>query len=87
MNGMLFVHNRPTIISMWMKNTLIPLDMIFIDAAGIIIKIHDNAKPHSEDAITSEQPAKAVLEINGGLASSLNIQPGDKVIYADTFTP
>lgn len=63
----------------WMKNTLIPLDIIFIKADGVIHHIHENAIPHDLTSIRSKGPAAAVLEINGGLASKIGIQKGDKV--------
>lgn len=87
MSAMLFLHESPRIISMWMKNTLIPLDMLFINEEGTVLKIHHNAEPHSETPISSEFEAVAVLEVNGGLTRKLNITIGDKVSYADTFTP
>ncbi len=77
--GMLFdfFHEQP--VSFWMKNTLIPLDMVFIAGDGTIKHIHANAVPLSTDTIPSESPVRAVLEINGGSARLLGIKPGDKV--------
>jgi len=63
----------------WMKNTLIPLDMVFIAADGTVKHVHANAVPMSTDAIPSLYPVRAVLEINGGSAALLGIKPGDKV--------
>ena len=77
--GMLFDFYREAPVSFWMKNTLIPLDMVFIAGDGTIRHIHANAKPHSTDTIPSEYPVRAVLEINGGSARLLGIRPGDKV--------
>ena len=77
--GMLFIHPAERMISMWMKNTLIPLDMVFMDRDGTVIHIAENATPGSLATISSQQPALAVLEINGGLAERLGIQPGDRV--------
>jgi uncharacterized membrane protein (UPF0127 family) len=77
--GMLFDFYREAPVSFWMKNTLIPLDMVFIAGDGTIRHIHANAKPHSTDTIPSEYPVRAVLEINGGSARLLGIKPGDKV--------
>jgi uncharacterized membrane protein (UPF0127 family) len=79
--GMLFLYDEPAEIGMWMKNTLIPLDIIFIDESGIITKIKENATPHSLESIVSDAPVKAALELNGGTATQLNIQKGDKVEY------
>src|SRR5262249_55728420 len=77
--GMLFDFYREAPVGFWMKNTLIPLDMVFIASDGTIRHIHANAKPHSTDTIPSEYPVRAVLEINGGSARLLGIKPGDKV--------
>jgi uncharacterized protein len=77
--GMLFDFFREQQVSFWMKNTLIPLDMVFIAGDGTIKHIHANAVPMSTDTIPSEFPVRAVLEINGGSARLLGIKPGDKV--------
>jgi uncharacterized protein len=77
--GMLFDFFREQPVSFWMKNTLIPLDMLFIAGDGTIKHIHANAVPLSTDTIPSEFPVRAVLEINGGSARLLGIKPGDKV--------
>jgi uncharacterized protein len=77
--GMLFDYGRPEPASFWMKNTLIPLDMIFIGADGRIVNIHERAVPLSLDAINSAGPVRAILEVNGGTASRLGIKPGDRV--------
>jgi uncharacterized membrane protein (UPF0127 family) len=77
--GMLFDFHQEAPVSFWMKNTLIPLDMVFIAADGTIRHIHPNAVPHSTDTIPSQAPVRGVLEINGGSARLLGIKPGDKV--------
>jgi uncharacterized membrane protein (UPF0127 family) len=77
--GMLFDFYREQPVSFWMKNTLIPLDMVFIAGDGTIRHVHANAKPLSTDTIPSEYPVRAVLEINGGTAGLLGIKPGDRV--------
>ncbi|WP_136442511.1 DUF192 domain-containing protein [Pacificoceanicola onchidii] len=76
--GMLFVYDReaPNGVAFWMKNTLIPLDMIFADRTGAVIKVHENAIPGDLTAIPSDGPAQYVLEINGGLAAQLGIEAG-----------
>ncbi|WP_207462434.1 DUF192 domain-containing protein [Azospirillum sp. SYSU D00513] len=79
--GMLFVYNREQTAAFWMKNTLISLDMIFIEADGRILNIHAKAVPHSTDTIRSAGPVKGILEINGGMAARLGIRPGDRVIH------
>jgi len=78
--GMLFVFRREQIENFWMKNTLIPLDLIFIGIDGKIRKVHSNAKPHDRTLISSESPVIAVLEIKGGEASRRGIKAGDSVI-------
>jgi uncharacterized membrane protein (UPF0127 family) len=77
--GMLFEYERPQPASFWMKNTLIPLDMLFIAADGRIVNIHERAVPLSLDPIDSQGPVRAILELNGGTASRLGIKPGDVV--------
>ncbi|GAA4254755.1 DUF192 domain-containing protein [Azospirillum formosense] len=79
--GMLFTYNRPQPASFWMKNTLIPLDMIFIGSDGRIVNIHANAVPQSLDAVNSAGPVKGILEINGGMSARLGIRPGDRVVH------
>ncbi len=77
--GMLFDFFQEREVSFWMKNTLIPLDMVFIAADGTVRHVHANAVPLSTDTIPSRYPVRAVLEINGGSARLLGIKPGDKV--------
>ena len=77
--GMLFDFGQPREASMWMKNTLIPLDMLFIDPAGRVIAIARNAVPGSLRTISPGVPVKGVLELNGGRAAELGIEPGDEV--------
>jgi uncharacterized membrane protein (UPF0127 family) len=81
LRGMLFVHESPRPVGMWMKNTFIPLDMLFIDAKGRIQQIVENTTPHSLDVIRSNLPALAVLEIAGGEARRLGIKPGQRVSH------
>jgi uncharacterized protein len=78
-DGMLFDFYQEAPVSFWMKNTLIPLDMVFIAGDGTVKHVHSNATPLSTDSIPSEFPVRAVLEINGGSARLLGIKPGDKV--------
>jgi len=77
--GMLFPQDAPRVMSMWMRNTLIPLDMLFIDAEGRVVYIRDRATPQSDALITTPVPVKAVLELAGGLCGTLGIQVGDHV--------
>ena len=80
-HGMLFKFNSPRIASMWMKNTYISLDLLFIDKNQTIVKIHNNAEPFNLKSISSKLKVKWVLEINGGLAEELGINPGNKIIF------
>jgi uncharacterized membrane protein (UPF0127 family) len=79
--GMLFEYHEPTAATMWMRNTLIPLDMLFVDAQGRIVNIHERAVPQSLDVIAAAAPVRAVIELNGGTASRLGIAPGDQVVH------
>src|SRR5438270_11984184 len=74
--GMLFVFEHEQETSFWMKNTLIPLDMLFIKGNGTIARIQANAKPLSEQSIPSYEPVTAVLELAGGRAAQLGIKAG-----------
>lgn len=77
--GMLFPMNPPRRASFWMRNTYIPLDLIFVGMDGRIINIAANAIPYDETKLLSHGPVKAVLELNGGRAAELGIKPGDQV--------
>lgn len=77
--GMLFVYDRPGHPQFWMKNTEIPLDMIFMDSAGRVTRVHENAIPGDLTAIDGGEGAQFVLEIGGGLARPLGIVPGTEM--------
>ncbi|MCC5975821.1 MAG: DUF192 domain-containing protein [Rubellimicrobium sp.] len=77
MAGMLFVYDAPQRATFWMRNTLIPLDMLFADPQGVIRHIHEMAIPLDETTIDGGEGILFVLEINGGLAHRLGIAPGD----------
>ena len=79
--GMLFIFEPPRPANFWMRNTMIALDMIFIDDTGRIESIAERADPYSERVSSSQGDVRAVLEINGGLARALGIGPGDQVIH------
>ena len=79
--GMLFDFGTIAPVGMWMKNTLIPLDMLFIAADGRIVNIAENTKPLSLETVRSAGPVLAVLEVAGGTAKRLGIRPGDQVIH------
>jgi len=78
--GMLFVWAAPEISHMWMKNTLVPLDMVFIRADGVIDSIAENTVPHSLRDISSHGEVIATLELAGGITAQLGITVGDKVL-------
>ncbi len=80
--GMLFLYRRERPVSMWMKNTLIPLDMLFLARDGRIVHLVERAVPGSLRTISSEQAVAAVLELNGGTAQRLNLSVGDRVLYS-----
>jgi uncharacterized protein len=80
-SGMLFDFGRPQRASMWMRNTYVPLDMLFIDEDGQITQIAANTEPLSDVVIASREPVRAVLEIKGGISAELGIEPGDRVIH------
>ena len=79
--GMLFPLNPPRMASFWMKNTVIPLDIIYIGRDRRILNIAANTVPYSEELVYSEGEAVDVLELNGGRAAELGIGPGDKVTW------
>lgn len=77
--GMLFVHEEPELVTMWMRNTFIPLDMVFIRADGRVHRIEAMTEPHSERIISSGERVTGVLEIAGGVAAEIGLKPGDLV--------
>jgi len=77
--GMLFIFDRPQTVGFWMKNTLIPLDMLFIDQTGLVKRVHSNAIPGDLTTIPGGDGIFAVLEINGGLAQSYGITEGSEI--------
>ena len=85
--GMLFPHSEPREVSMWMRNTYIPLDMVFIRADGTVHRIEARTEPLSERIISSNGPISAVLEIAGGNAERLGLKPGDKVRHPSFGAP
>ncbi len=79
--GMLFVFDTERVLSFWMKNTYIPLDMIFIDSEHVIIDINHNAQPEDTVPFTSSAAALYVLEVNGGFCETENVNVGDSVEF------
>jgi len=84
--GMLFVYPESRRVGFWMKNTLIPLDMIFIDATGTVTFVHANAQPHDESPVIGPDDTRAVLEVNGGISARLGIAPGSEIRHP-AFAP
>jgi hypothetical protein len=79
--GMLFDFGQPQQATMWMRNTYVPLDMLFIDEHGRITQIAADAQPLSNAVIASRERVRAVLELRGGVSAKLGIKPGDRVIH------
>lgn len=82
--GMLFIFPQDTIQTFWMRNTYIPLDMIFINSRRVIVSISKNTKILSDHTYASKGPAQYVLEVNAGYSDKFNIKPGDKVEWNKT---
>ncbi len=78
-HGMLFVFGQDGPVRMWMKSTLLPLDMIFLSRTGTVVDIHEHADPFSEQVISSSVAAKAVLEVYAGTAARIGVRRGDLV--------
>jgi uncharacterized protein len=77
--GMLFAFGRNQVVTMWMKNTYIPLDMVFISRNGKVVTIAYSTEPLSEKTISSGAPAWAVVELNAGAAANIGLAIGDTV--------
>lgn len=75
-SGMLFVYEYPQPAAFWMKNTLIPLDMLFFDDAGRLTRIHENAQPGDLTPVPGGDAVRYVLELNAGMAKTLHLEPG-----------
>jgi uncharacterized membrane protein (UPF0127 family) len=84
--GMLFIYQQPQPAVMWMKNTFIPLDMVFIAPDGRVLRIEINTEPFSTAMIPSEGAVSAVLELNAGQADKIGLKRGDKVVYPGLAT-
>ncbi len=87
-SGMLFIYPGEQYVSIWMKNTYIPLDIVFARESGEISYIHENAEPQSQRSIYPGEHSQFVLEINGGGAAKLGIEPGSVLLfnYLDALT-
>ena len=85
--AMIFVYAPPQRVGMWMKNTLIPLDMLFVDERGCVVKVHERARPGALDTITADEPVVLVVELAGGTAAALGIARGDRVVRPQAGWP
>jgi hypothetical protein len=85
--AMIFLYEPAQRVGMWMKNTLIPLDMLFVDDGGCVVKVHERAEPGSLETIASDVPVVLVVELAGGTARSLGITRGDRVLRPDAGWP
>ena len=80
-SGMIFIYDPAQPVGMWMRNTYIPLDMVFIAANGTVRRVEANTQPFSTDIILSGGAVAAVLELNAGEAERIAIRPGDRVVF------
>ena len=85
--AMFFVYDPGQYVAMWMKNTLIPLDMLFVDPAGCIVAVHERAQPGSLETIEADGPVALVVELAGGTAASLGVSLGDRVTRPEIGWP
>jgi len=79
--GMLFVFEDETVRSFWMKNTVLSLDMIFVNTKNEIVTIHKSTTPYSEESYTSTKPAKYVVEVNAGFTDKYKLGVGDRISW------
>jgi len=86
-DAMIFIYDSPQIVSMWMKNTYIPLDMLFVDAAGCIVSIAERTRPLSLASIESGRPVVLVVELKGGLVAARGLRVGDRVSRPEVAWP
>jgi hypothetical protein len=84
---MIFVYEPADYVAMWMKNTLLPLDMLFVDRDGCVVRVKERARPGSLETIESGRPVSLVVELNGGTAAARGIRAGDRVLRPDAGWP
>ncbi len=77
--GMIFEYETPEVITIWMKNTVLPLDIVYVNAEGTVTRVAPDAVPYSLSIISSETPAVAAIEFNAGTAARIGLAPGDTV--------
>jgi len=85
--AMIFIYEPAQHVGMWMKNTLIPLDMLFVDEGGCVVKVHAHARPGDLDTIEAGVPVVLVVELAGGTTATLGIAKGDRVARPDAGWP
>jgi hypothetical protein len=85
--AMIFIYEPAQHVGMWMKNTLIPLDMLFVDDGGCVVKVHARARPGDVRTIGSGGPVVLVVELAGGTAETLGLAKGDRVVRPDAGWP
>ena len=78
--AMIFVYEPEQYVAMWMKNTILPLDMLFVDGHGCVVSVKERAKPQSLDTIAADRPVALVVELNAGIVASHGIHTGDRVV-------
>jgi len=79
--GMLFIFPEESEQAFWMKNTILPLDIIFVNSKMDIVKIQKNAEPYSEKSLPSIKPAQYVVEVNAGYCDKFGVKDGDKIVW------
>jgi uncharacterized membrane protein (UPF0127 family) len=85
--AMIFIYSPAQQAGMWMKNTLIPLDMLFVDESGCVVMVHEQARPGSLETIAADSPVALVVELAGGTARTLGVGRGDRVVRVDAGWP
>ena len=85
--AMIFIYDPPQYVGMWMKNTLLPLDMLFVDQRGCVVTIKQNAKPGSLATIVSRVPVSLVVELKAGTITAQGMAVGDRVLRLDADWP
>ncbi len=85
--AMIFIYDPPQYVAMWMKNTLLPLDMLFVDQRGCVVTIKQDARPGSLATITSRVPVVLVVELKAGTVAAQGIAVGDRVLRLDAGWP
>ncbi|UOM34855.1 DUF192 domain-containing protein [Acuticoccus sp. I52.16.1] len=85
--GMLFIFADESERAFWMKNTILPLDIVYADASGTVVSIAKATTPFSTESIPSDGPAQFVLELNAGVADQIGLKPGDRLVHRRIVAP